>query len=248
MDARKWLQTAGFKLGTILTIDNPVITEIASLACFDWLWIDAEHGRFNELSAATACAITAGRLPTFVRLPDHSATAIKRYLDVGSDGIILPQVSSARDVNNIARAALYPPLGERSVGIARAQGYGARFAECLQDQNYAILVQIETAAGVQNANEIIRHTAVDGVIIGPYDLSGSLGVPGQVDAPQVVDGISTVQDLCQKHGKPCGIFAASAEAARAYAQQGFELVAAGMDCSLLLTAFKSLTDTIREAG
>ncbi len=94
MDARAWLQSGSMKLGTIVTIDHPAIVEIAKLAGFDWLWIDAEHGRFNELNAATACAVTAGGPPTFVRLPDRSATAIKRFLDIGCDGIILPQVSS----------------------------------------------------------------------------------------------------------------------------------------------------------
>ena len=93
-------------------------------------------------------------------------------------------------MDEIARAALYPPRGERSVGIARAQGYGTRFAECLRTQDYVIIVQIETAAGVKNAASIAGHAAVDAVVIGPYDLSGSFGIPGEVDAPQVLEGIA----------------------------------------------------------
>src|SRR5579872_6496607 len=104
---RAWLRSGGSKLGTILTIDHPAIVEIAALAGFDWLWIDGEHGRFNELSAAMASAV-AGSTPVFVRLPDRSATAIKRFLEIGCDGIILPQVSSTAEVDEIARAALYP--------------------------------------------------------------------------------------------------------------------------------------------
>jgi 2-keto-3-deoxy-L-rhamnonate aldolase RhmA len=245
MDVKKWLQSGQRKVGTILTIDHPTVVEIAALAGFDWLWLDAEHGRFNEQSAATACAVIAGRLPTFVRLPDRSATAIKRFLDTGCDGIILPQVSSVADVDDIARVALYPPHGERSVGIARAQGYGTRFTECLERQDYAIVVQIETVAGVQNAEGIIRHTAADAVIIGPYDLSGSFGIPGQVEAQQVVDGIKSVQRLCREHQKPCGIFAANAERARVYAQAGFDLIAVGIDCSVLMNSFISLQEAIK---
>jgi len=245
IDIKRWLQSDRMKLGTILTIDHPSVVEIAGLAGFDWLWVDAEHGRFNELSAATACAVNAGRLPTFVRLPDRSETAIKRYLDIGCDGIILPQVSSAYEVDEIARAALYPARGERSVGIARAQHYGARFTECLEQQDYAIVVQIETVAGVQNAERIVSHTAVDAVIIGPYDLSGSFGIPGQIDAPQVVEGIASVQSLCREHSKPCGTFAATTEKARFYAQQGFDLVAIGLDCSVLLASLRSLHEAIR---
>ncbi len=245
MDARAWLQSDGMKLGTIVTIDHPAIVEIAGLAGFDWLWIDGEHGRFNEVSAAIACAVGAGAAPMFVRLPDRSATAIKRFLDIGCDGIILPQVSSAVEVDEIARAALYPPRGERSVGIARAQGYGARFAECLEKRDYAIVVQIESVAGVKNAEAIAEHDAVDAVVIGPYDLSGSFGIPGQIESTQVVESIATVQALCKAAGKPCGIFAATAEKARAYAEAGFDLIAVGMDCSVLLSGYKTVLEAIR---
>jgi len=244
MNVKAWLQSSQMKLGTIITIDHPATIEIAGLAGFDWLWIDAEHGSFNEQSAATACAINAGRLRTFVRLRDRSPTAIKRFLDIGSDGIILPQVSSAADMDEIARAALYPPRGERGIGVARAQGYGARFKEYLEKQDYAIVVQIESATGVQNAPEIIQHPAVDAVVIGPFDMSASFGITGQVDAPQVIQGISKVKTVCRDAGKPCGIFAATAEMARSYAAGDFNLIAVGIDCSVLLAGFQSLRNTI----
>ncbi len=247
MDARAWLQSSGMKVGTIVTIDHPAIVEIARLAGFGWLWIDGEHGRFNEVSAATACAVGGGGVPMLVRLPDRSATAIKRFLDTGCDGIILPQVSSAKEVDEIARAALYPPRGERSVGIARAQGYGARFTECLENQDYAIVVQIESAAGVRNAEEIVGHAAVDAVMIGPYDMSGSMGIPGQIEAPQVVEGIARVQAICKAAGKPCGIFAATAEKAKAYAEAGFELIAVGMDCGVLLGGYKTMLESMESS-
>jgi 2-dehydro-3-deoxyglucarate aldolase/4-hydroxy-2-oxoheptanedioate aldolase len=233
------------KLGTIVTIDHPAVVEIARLAGFDWLWIDGEHGRFDEASAAIACAVGGG-VPMFVRLPDCSATAIKRFLDTGCDGIILPQVSSVEEVDEIARAALYPPRGERSVGIARAQGYGARFGECLEKQEYAIAVQIESVAGVKNAEAIVGHSAVDAVMIGPYDLSGSIGIPGQIEARQVVESIATVQAICKAMGKPCGIFSATAEKATSYAEAGFELIAVGMDCSVLLGGYTSVLAAIRK--
>jgi 2-keto-3-deoxy-L-rhamnonate aldolase RhmA len=242
MDVKAWFQRQSPMLGTILTIDHPTIVEIARLAGFDWLWVDAEHGRFNEISASLACAVNSGGPPVFVRLPDRSATAIKRYLDTGCDGIILPQVSSVVEVDEISRAALYPPRGERSIGIARAQGYGTTFAEYLQTRSYAIIVQIETVAGVANAQEIIEHDAVDAVLIGPYDLSGSFGIPGQIEAPQVIESIRSVLALCKKAGKPCGIFAATPEKARTYATQGFGFIGVGMDTIALLDAYKSIRE------
>ena len=244
MDIRTWASNAPPKLGTILTIDNPAIVEIARLAGFDWLWIDAEHGSFNEISASVACAVAAGGPPAFVRLPDRSATAIKRFLDTGCDGIILPQVSTLAEVNEIARAALYPPRGERSIGLARAQGYGTKFAEYLSNKSYGIIVQIETVVGVGNALAIAEHEAVDAVIIGPYDLSGSFGIPGQIDSPQVTDAIASVLEVCKKAGKPCGIFSATAEKARTYLGMSFDLIAIGIDTSTLLRAYTALRNSL----
>jgi 2-keto-3-deoxy-L-rhamnonate aldolase RhmA len=244
MDIRAWAANGSPKLGTILTIDNPAIVEIARSAGFDWLWIDAEHGSFNEISASVACAVAVGGPPAFVRLPDRSATAIKRFLDTGCDGIILPQVSTVAEVNEIARAALYPPRGERSIGLARAQGYGATFADYFSNKSYGIVVQIETRAGVENARAIVEHEAVDAVIIGPYDLSGSFGIPGQIDSQQVTDAIASVLDVCKAVGKPCGIFSATAEKARAYAGMGFDLIAIGIDTSTLLRAYTALRNSL----
>ncbi len=244
MDIKSWASTGAPKLGTLLSIDHPAIIEIARLAGFDWLWIDGEHGSFNEVSASIACAVNAGGPPAFVRLPDRSATAIKRFLDIGCDGIILPQVSTPAEVDEIARAALYPPRGERSIGLTRAQGYGTRFAEYLSDKSYAIIVQIESVAGVQNASDLINHPAVDAVIIGPYDLSSSFGIPGQIDSPQVTGSIATVLALCKQAGKPCGIFAATAEEARAYAQMNFDLLAVGIDTITLLNGFAALRNCL----
>jgi 2-dehydro-3-deoxyglucarate aldolase/4-hydroxy-2-oxoheptanedioate aldolase len=240
MNLNEWIGSKRPRLGTIVTVDNPAIIEVASLAGFDWLWIDAEHGQFNETGAALAAALCASGPPAFVRLPDFAPTTIKRYLDCGSTGIILPGVSSLADVQAIARAALYPPRGERSVGIGRACAYGNTFGEYLKSKCYSILVQIESVSGVRNAREIIAHQAVDAVLIGPYDLSGSLGIPGEIESPHVVEAITSVQALCRDAGKPCGIFAATAEKARAYAAQGFDMIATGIDTTILLDSYRQL--------
>jgi 2-keto-3-deoxy-L-rhamnonate aldolase RhmA len=249
MNLRAWIAERSPRIGTLLTVDNPAIVEVARLAGFDFLWIDAEHGQFHDTAAALACALCqagpAAAAPlAFVRAPDFSPTSIKRFLETGCDGIILPAVSTPADVDVIAAAALYPPRGQRSVGISRAHGYGATFRQYLETQSYSILVQIETRSGVENASAIAAHPAVDAVMIGPYDLSGSYGIPGQVDAPPVLEGIARVLEACRAADKPCGIFAATAEKARAYAAQGFELIAAGIDTSILLDAWKSLRNQL----
>lgn len=244
MNLNEWIGAQRPRLGTLVTVDNPAIIEVASLAGFDWLWIDAEHGQFNETGAALAAALCAAGPPAFVRLPDFAPTTIKRYLDCGSTGIILPGVSTLADVQSIARTALYPPRGERSVGIGRACAYGTTFAEYLKSKCYSILVQIESVSGVRNAREIIAHEAVDAVLVGPYDLSGSFGIPGEIESTQVVEAIASVQTLCRDAAKPCGIFAATAEKARIYAAQGFDLIATGIDTTILLNAYRQLRESI----
>lgn len=239
MDIKTWAVGAP-RIGTLLSIDHPAVVEIARLAGFDWLWIDGEHGSFNEISATTACAVCSGGPPAFVRLPDRATTTIKRFLDIGCDGIILPQVSTTAELDEIARAALYPPRGERSIGLTRAHGYGLRFTEYLSNKSYSVVIQIESVAGVRNAAALIEHSVVDAVIIGPYDLSSSFGIPGEIDSPQVADGINSVLSLCKHAGKPCGIFAATAEKAQAYARMQFELIAVGIDSTTLLNGFTAL--------
>ena len=240
MDLKEWIGKSTPRIGTLVTLDNPAVVEVARIAGFDWLWIDGEHGQFNETSAAVACGLCGSGPRAFVRLPDFAPTTIKRFLDSGCDAIILPAVSTVADVQGIARAALYPPRGERSVGIARAQRYGATFSEYLRTKSYSVVVQIETVTGVRNAAEIVNHDAVDGVIVGPYDLSGSFGIPGKVEAEEVRAAISLVRELTRQAGKPCGIFAATSEKAREYRAQGFDMIAVGVDSAILLDAYGRL--------
>ena len=240
MDMSNWAISSTPKIGTILAIDHPSTIEIARLAGFDWLWVDAEHGRFNELSAATACAINTGGPPMFIRVPDRSEATLKRYLDIGADGLILPQVSSLEDARAIARAALYPPRGQRSVGIGRAHGYGINFNGYMATPGGSLVAQIETLAGVGAVDSIVQEPYIDAIIIGPYDLSGSCGVPGDTECEQVQDGIATVLQSCKRAGKPCGIFSATAEAAKRYTVQGFDMISVGLDVLILGNAYKAL--------
>lgn len=246
LQMKTWLEQP--RVGTILALDHPATVEIARDAGWDWLWLDAEHGRFNERNVADACAITQPSVPTFIRVPDGSETTLKRYLDAGADGIIVPQVSSVEEVRAIVKAAIYPPTGQRSVGIARAHGYGKRFNEYLQQRSYVLVVQIETLEGVAAVSDIVHEAAVDAVIIGPYDLSGSCGVPGDVMCDQVQGAIARVLAACQGVDKPCGIFAATAEAARRYLQQGFTLIAVGIDAALFATTQQGLRQTLGNKG
>lgn len=242
---RDWFFENGPKLGTVITLENPAIAELVGLAGFDWAWIDGEHGAFDERGAATAAAVLAPDVKSFVRVPDKSPTTLKRFLDAGCNGIIVPHVNTRAECDAILQSALFPPHGQRSVGIARAQGYGAYFSESIRTRNYAVIVQVETAEGVRNVEEIAAVSGIDAVLIGPYDLSGSLGALGEVDAPVVTEAIARVLAACKAARMPCGIFAGDAQRAAGYIAQGFDFVGAGVDTALLLNAYRAVIKQAR---
>lgn len=237
---KDWLRTATPKIGTVASIAHPVVAELVKHAGFDWVWIDGEHGGFDPASAATFCAVVQQGPKAFVRVPDKSPPTLKRYLDIGPDGIIVPQVNSLDEVDAIMRWSLYPPAGERSFGTARAHGYAGTFSGDRGERSFAIVVQIETAAGLRNLDEILGDRRIDGILVGPYDLSGSLGVLGQISSTIVQDAIAHILKSCKSASIPCGIFAGNAETARAYLSQGFEFVGVGLDVSLFLESLRTL--------
>jgi 2-keto-3-deoxy-L-rhamnonate aldolase RhmA len=131
---------------------------------------------------------------------------IKRLLDSGADGIIAPMVSTAEEVERLISWCKYPPLGKRSFGIARAQGYGFDFNQYTEswNQSSSLIIQIESVRGVENIQKLMSYDGVDGAMIGPYDLSGSIGIPGQLDHPSVGEACKEVIAACAKSGKACG--------------------------------------------
>src|SRR5450755_2505927 len=143
-------------IGTLLTVAAPEVAEALALLGFDWIFIDLEHGSLSILDAQRAIQAVANRSFTLVRVPDGTPENIKRVLDTGCSGIIVPMVSSESYARRIVALAKYPPLGERSVGLGRAQGYGLRFAEYLPVANAqtSVVVQIEHRDAIANVNQI----------------------------------------------------------------------------------------------
>lgn len=232
--------------GIVATVPHFTLAEMLKFSALEWVWIDAEHGGFDAQSAAQYCAVLGRDKKTFVRIPDKSPTNIQRFLDIGADGIIVPMVESAAEIDHICRYALYPPLGQRSVGIARAHGYGANFKDYIRDKSYKIFIQIETALAVENIDSILSTAAVDGVLIGPYDLSGSLGCLGDISSPIVQEKIKIIFDACQKHHKISGIFAGNSEAGLKYKNMGFDMIAVGLDSMVFQQAIAKNLDQLNQ--
>jgi 2-keto-3-deoxy-L-rhamnonate aldolase RhmA len=225
-------------LGTVLTLPAPEVAEVVAAAGFDWLFVDMEHGLF-DFAAVQRIVQAAGHLcPCIVRVPNSEPILIAKALDTGAAGIIVPHVNTAAEARAIVRAATYPPAGGRSLGVARAQGYGNRVTDAIARDNdrTVVVAQVEHIDGVSNIGEIVAVPGVGAVFIGPFDLSASLGKPGEIGAPDVQEAIGTVVSACAARQLPCGIFVVSGEAADAAFAAGHSLVCATTDIQLLAGA------------
>jgi 2-dehydro-3-deoxyglucarate aldolase len=227
-------------VGTIVTLSSPQVAELLSQAGLDWLWIDTEHAPLD--AAAAQMLLQAARIPCIVRTADGSEGTLKKALDMGADGVIVPLVNTAEQARAIVSYSKYPPAGRRAVGLVRAQAYGFELEQTVRTANErtSVIVQIEHIEGVRNIEAICAVPGIDAVFVGPYDLSGSMGLTGQVSHPQVMQAIETVRTAAQKSGRRLGIYGHTADRALPFIGQGYTLIAVGMDTSLLGSAARSV--------
>ena len=241
------LQSKQPLIGTIVTLANPQVMEVISSCGFDWLFIDGEHAPLGAMEIQDMLQAVHDRCPCAVRIPANQEVYIKQTLDSGANGIIVPMVNDADMARQAVGYAKYPPLGERSVGISRAHGFGKNFAEYVKNANddTAVIVQIEHREGVENIDAILDVDGVNAVFIGPYDLSTSLGKLGKLTDPEVVRCIHHVRDRCLATQTPVGIFTMDAGAVNSLADEGYTLIAVGMDTMMLAESAKRVLDQTR---
>jgi 2-keto-3-deoxy-L-rhamnonate aldolase RhmA len=244
---RDALQAGKPLIGTLLTVASPEVAEALALLGFDWIFIDLEHGSLSIKDAQTAIQAVANRSFTLVRVPDGTPENIKRVLDTGCSGIIVPMVSSESYARKIVALAKYHPLGERSVGLGRAQGYGLRFAEYLSSANdhTAVVVQIEHRDGISNVGQIAAVPGIDALFVGPYDLSNSMGLVGQVGHGDVVAAIDKVRMACARMNSAMGIYCSNADQARKEIKAGARMVAVGTDIMHMANSARSTLEALR---
>ena len=238
------LRAGELLIATMVSLASPEITEILAETGFDWLFIDAEHGAFNPQQTQSMLQ-AAGKCPCVIRVPAGEDIWIKKALDIGAAGIIVPQVHTAEQAEQIISQCKYSPEGNRGVGIGRAHTYGMEFDNYIQNANEdtAVILQAESRQAIENIDAIVKLKGLDAILIGPYDLSASLGRIGQVTDPEVQAAIKTVANACQSAGIQLGIFGVRAEAVKPYIEQGFTLITAGMDALFVIdSAKKTLAD------
>ena len=195
-------------IGSWITLNHPSIAEIMSDAGFDWLCVDLEHSVTDYAEAQQIIlAIQSKGLKAFVRVGENNTRIIKRVLDAGADGIIVPSVNSAAEAQKAVDSVKYPPFGKRGVGLARAQSYGFGFDSYrdIKSKEIKLIVQIEHINAIKELDSIIQTDGVDGTFIGPYDLSGSIGKPGQWDEPEVKEALKAYEETAKKYNKLIGL-------------------------------------------
>ena len=244
---RARLQQGDLVLGTILSLNSPDIAEILSQVGFDWLFIDAEHSTLDPHDLKALFQAVGDSTPCVVRIPLLDEIIVKKTLDAGAAGLLAPQVNTAEQVEQFVQWGRYYPKGLRGLGFGRAQGYGLKVSEYLEAANENILlsVQAESVEAVKNIESIVRVNGLDAVLVGPYDLSASMGLPGQIDHPDVKAAIQHVADICKGAGMPVGIFGMTAEAVQPYIEQGFRFIVAGVDTVMLGNAAHQLLHQLR---
>lgn len=248
LSLRKRLHQGNLALGTILSLNSPDVAEILSHLGFDWLFIDAEHSTLDPHDLKALFQAVGDSLPCVVRIPALDEIAVKKTLDAGAAGLLVPQVQDAGQVEQLVRWGRYHPAGARGLGFGRAQGYGLNVGAYLETANEDVLlsVQAERIEAVRNIESIVQVPGLDAVLVGPYDLSASMGLPGQVDHPDVQAAIQQVARACFAAGMPVGIFGMTAGAVRPYIEQGFQFIVCGVDTVLLGNAARQLLQELRD--
>jgi 2-dehydro-3-deoxyglucarate aldolase/4-hydroxy-2-oxoheptanedioate aldolase len=240
------LRAGDLLIGTMVSLPSPEIAEILAETGYDWLFIDAEHGAFNPQQTQSMLQ-AAGKCPCVIRVPAGEDIWIKKALDIGAAGIIVPQVHTAEQAEQIILQCKYSPEGNRGVGIGRAHTYGMEFDDYIQSANEdtAVILQAESRQAIENIDAIVKLKGLDAILIGPYDLSASLGRIGQVTDPEVQAAIKTVASACQSAGIQLGIFGVRAEEVKPYIEQGFTLITAGVDTLFVIDSAKTTLAKLR---
>ena len=247
---KKSLNKRELLFGGWISYDHPSIAETFALTGFDFISIDMEHAPISLSSAQRIISISqAYQIPCLPRPVSHSNDFFKPLLDSGADGLIVQMVETSYEVNKISNYIKYPPIGNRTYGVNRAHSFGLNFKQYITNWNEEsiLIVQIESKEGVANIESIVSDPNVDGVMIGPYDLSGSLGVPGETNHPDVIYASKKVIEMCKKYNKSCGTQLSNPdlENINNAINEGFTFIILSSDLFVLSNWAQSMKKTIR---
>lgn len=246
------LKKQALTLGGWVMVGHPASAEIMARSGLDWVCIDLEHTATDlSMTENLIRAIEIGGAAALVRLTNNDENLIKRVMDSGADGIIVPMVKTAEDARRAVEALYYPPRGRRGVGLARAQKYGAGtgFADYRKahETGTVCIVQIENIDAVNNLESILSIEGVDGWFLGPYDLSASMGLAGQLDHPEVLAAMARVLETGRALKKPGGLHIVEPDFQKLEdcIAQGFTFIAFSIDTRIIDTSCRRAVELVK---
>lgn len=234
--------------GSWLQIGHPANAEILAKAGFEWLALDCEHGEADEADIGNFCRTCRQyHVKPFVRVRECAVLPIRRALDLGATGVIVPLVNTRSQAIEAVAAANYPPEGVRGFAWHRGNSWGVDFDDYATNFRPTVIVMIESKEAVENIDAIMSVHGVDGCLIGPYDMSGSYGIVGQTGHKLIIDACDKVAKACVGTGKMAGshIVTPDENNVRTALAQGFSFIALGMDTSFLLNGAKQALGMIK---
>ncbi len=245
------LKSNALTIGSWITLGHPSIAEILSHAGFDWLVVDLEHTTISiEQAGELIRTIDLCGVTPLVRLTSNHPDQIKRVMDAGAHGVVVPMVNSAADATRAVAATRYAPKGNRGVGLARAQKFGVDFKEYLQWQSEGpvVIVQIEHQDALDQLESILSVPGVDGFIIGPYDLSCSMGMPGEFERSEFKEAMNRILSTGLRMGCPAGLHIVEPDQSRLrqVIAEGYRFIAYSVDIRMLDVAARTGIATAKE--
>ena len=248
VEIKSKLKASKPSIGSWLHSASPTVAEVMADSGFEWIVLDLEHGFFNiETIVNIFRAIENRGCQPIARVSSLRPSEIKLCLDAGATGIICPMINSKEDAKKLVQSVFYPPDGNRGVGLSRAQGYGAKLADYVKrhQEDTLIVAQIEHIEAINNLEAILDVPGIDAYMIGPYDLSASIGYPGDLDHPKVKEALSRFESVMKQRKKSLGFHIVSPEASLASAKikLGYSFIAYGIDFLYLAGA---TTASLRE--
>jgi len=238
-------------IGSWITIPDINIIEIFTKFSFDWLCIDMEHSAISiDKIPVLTSLIEAKNISPLVRVGEHNPNLIKRIMDCGAHGIIAADVRTVEEAENIINSVKYPPIGQRGVGLYKAQHYGQGFSDYISwlKSESIVIVQIENQEAVKNLDSILSLKNLDGIMIGPYDLSSSIGHPGNFKNKEYQILLDAIIKKTKKYNKLLGIHSVTSNPTdyNNFRKNGYNFIACSLDTIFLMDNIKKYFNKINK--
>lgn len=242
---KKMLKKGMATIGTWVTINHPDVVDVLSELPFDWLIFDMEHAPLEVSDIEILMMpLRSTKVSPIVRVPWNDVVIIKRVLDIGSEGVLVPWINTREEAEAVVKYASYPPYGFRGVGPRRATRYGFRpfldYYNRFEHEERVLIVQIETTKALENIEDILSVKGIDVAFIGPMDLTVNLGIPLQYNHPMFMEAVNKILKTCEKYGVAPGIHAFDVSQVKKYIEDGFKFISIGSDISFIIRAARDI--------